>query len=45
MKLFGEKLKTLDKVCGKIISRKLETNLGKLGLRDATQLKEDYKAN
>ena len=45
MQLFGEKLKTLDKVCGKLISRKLETNLRKLVLRDATQLKQDYKAN
>ena len=39
MELFGEKLKTLDKVCGKLISRKLETNLRKLVLRDVTQLK------
>ena len=30
MELFGEKLKTLDKVCGKLISRKIETNLRKL---------------
>ena len=39
MELFGEKLKALDKVCGKLISRKLETNLKKLVLRDTTQLK------
>ena len=39
MELFGEKLKTLDKVCGKLISRKLETDLRKLVLRDATKLK------
>ena len=39
MELFGEKLNTLDKVCGKLISRKLEANLRKLVLRDATQLK------
>ena len=46
MELFGEELKTLDKVCGKLISRKLETSLRKkLVLRDATQLKQDYKDN
>ena len=39
MELFEEKLKTLDKVCGKLISRKLETDLRKLVLRDATKLK------
>ena len=39
MELFGEKLKTLDRVCCKLISRKLETNLRKLVLRDAAQFK------
>ena len=43
--LFEEKLKTLGKVYGKLISRKLETNLRKLVLTDAIQLKQDYKAN
>ena len=45
MELSGEKLKTLDKVCDKLISRKLETNLRKFILRDATQLKQNSKAN
>ena len=45
MELFGEKLKTLDKVCGKLILRKLGTDLRKLVIRDTTQLEQDYKAS
>ena len=33
------KAKNIRQICGKLISRKLETNLRKLVLRDVTQLK------
>ena len=45
MELFWEKLKTLDKVCGKLILRKLGTDLRKLVIRDTTQLEQDYKTS